>query len=355
MTNTILIVDDKKLNIDLLTNILRGQYKIMAATSGEAAIELLARKIPDLVLLDIIMPGIDGFGVLEHMKSKRELSNIPVIFVTGEHNIATEERGLALGAVDYIKKPFNSTVVGAKVHNHLELKAYRDDLELLVRDRTKQLETSREAIIMGMSLMSEIHDKITGEHIERIKLFTGILTKKMLEMYPDVLDEETAHSIVLFSPLHDVGKIGISDSILKKTGVLTPEEFNIMKMHTRDGAELLRKTEGFLIGNGTGDLNVAIEIAERHHEKYDGTGYPDGLKGEEIPLSARIITIVDIYDALRSSRPYKKAFTHEESMDIILSGDGRTEPSHFDPMVLEVFKSVSHEFEANFNECPQDD
>lgn len=347
MNNTILIVDDMKVNIDVLTTILCRNYQIMAAISGENAIKLLSRKVPDLVLLDVFMPGIDGFGVLKYMKEHRELSNIPVIFVTGEHDIGLEEKGLELGAVDYIKKPFNAAIIASKVKNHLELKAYRDGLEQLVIERTKQLAASREAIIMGMSLMSETHDKVTGDHIERIKLFTRILAEKMVDLYPDVVTPELVEQIIIYSPLHDVGKVGISDRILKKTGVLTHEEFNIMKTHTVEGASLLRKTEYFLIDNKSeNNLDVAIEIAEYHHEKYDGTGYPHGLKGDQIPISARIVTIADIYDALRSARPYKRSFTHEESVSIILQGDRVTCVSHFDPRVIEAFKEVHEEFDG---------
>lgn len=381
MNNTILIVDDVRLNIDALTNILSDKYKIMAAVSGENAIKVMERKRPDLVLLDVSMPGIDGFEVLKFMKEHKELAIIPVIFITGGSDVGAEEKGLALGAVDYIKKPFREEIIKAKVRNHLELSTYRHNLELLVSERTKQLEASRDAVIMGMSLMSDIHDKVTGDHIKRIRIFTQILTNKMLELYPGVLNPDLASLIVLYSPLHDVGKVGISDNILKKTGrltqeefdsmkshtlqgadilreterfftddkgevQLTPDEYNIVKNHTVEGADILRKTENFLSDNSDmANLKVAIEIAECHHEKFDGSGYPHGLKGEEIPLSARIVAIADVYDALKSPRQYKNAFTHEEAVDIILKGDGRTSPDHFDPNILEVFSIVHKDFE----------
>jgi len=362
MENTVLIVDDIKINIDTLTDILRTNYSVMAAISGENAIKLLGRKKPDIVLLDLSMPGIDGFDVLQYMKEQPELMNIPVIFVTGETNEVAEEKGLELGAVDYIKKPYNSTVVRTKVRNHLELKNNRDNLELLVRERTQDLEertnqlaASHETIIMGMSLMSEIHDKVTGDHIERIKGFTKILTDKMLNMYPDMITKHLADLVVLYSPLHDVGKVAISDTVLKKAGKLTPEEFTQMERHTINGAELLKNlikgTEHFLVkGKNAYDLRVAIEIAESHHEKYNGEGYPHKLKGDEIPLSARIVTLADIYDALRSPRQYKKEFSYEETMNIILNGDGRTNPEHFDPRVLEVLRCVHGDFEKILDE-----
>ena len=347
MNSTILIVDDMKVNIDMLTSILRENHTIMAAISGENAIKLLERRKPDLVLLDIAMPGVDGFGVLGYMKNRTELARIPVIFVTGEHDSEVEERGILMGAVDYIKKPYNAAVVSAKVRNHLELKSYRDNLEQLVYERTSQLAASREAIIMGMSLMSESHDKITGDHVMRIKDFTKVLAEKIMEVYPDIITEERFRQIVLYSPLHDVGKVGISDTILLKTGLLTPEEFNIMKTHTLDGAELLRKTETFLNhSDDSDDLGVAIEIAECHHERFDGTGYPHGMKGDEIPMSARIVAVADVYDALRSSRPYKKAYTHQEAVDIINSENIEGGKCHFDPSVLSVFQTVGDAFDS---------
>ena len=353
MNNTILIIDDMKTNIDSLTNILRYNYSLMAAVSGKNALKALERKKPDLVLLDISMPDIDGFDVLTYMKDHSEFSSIPVIFVTGEHNTEIEEKGILMGAVDYIKKPYNEAVVRAKVKNHIELKNYRDNLESMIYERTKDLEertrqlaASHEAIIMGMSLMSESHDKITGDHLERIKGFTRIITDKMLEMYPDMITKELADLIVLYSPLHDIGKVAVPDAVLKKPGKLTPEEFAIMESHTIEGAELLKKTEHYLVKDKTmQDLKVAIEIAEGHHEKYNGAGYPHKLKGDDIPLSARIVSVADVYDALRSSRQYKKGFSCQETLDIILVGDGRTSPEHFDPRILEILKSSYTEFE----------
>ncbi|MDR1663783.1 MAG: response regulator, partial [Clostridiales bacterium] len=228
MRSTLLIVDDVDINIEMLKEILADEYNIETAQGGGEAIAQLQLTKPDLVLLDLYMPEIDGFAVLKFMKSREELKGIPVIFVTGEHDEAAEENGLALGAVDYVKKPYNASVVSARVRNHADLKAYRDKLEEMVQERTLQLEQrskeladANEAIIMGMSLMSESHDKVTGAHIGRIKEFTRMVSDYLLTEHPEVITPKLANEIIMYSPLHDVGKIAITDTILKKTGVLT--------------------------------------------------------------------------------------------------------------------------------------
>ncbi|MCL2203846.1 MAG: response regulator [Defluviitaleaceae bacterium] len=352
MAYKIVAVDDVQLNLDILAAILDTEYDVTAVTSGAQALALMAENQPDLVLLDLNMPQMDGFEMLSKMRENPAMERIPVIFVTAEQEDYSEEKGLSLGAVDYIRKPYNSNIIRIKIRNHIELKAYRDDLAGMVEERTKQLTASHEAIIMGMSLLSESRDGITGAHIARIKSQTRLLTNKIAEMYPDLLDKELAGQITTYSPLHDVGKVAIPDSVLKKSGGLTREEFDLMKSHTWGGGDLLRQMVEFLVAEHRKPLKVAIDIAECHHERFDGTGYPDGLAGEDIPFAARIVALPDVYDALRSTRPYKRGFTHEESLDIILKGDGRTDPAHFDPVVLEAFRAVHEEMADAFDTNP---
>ena len=340
---SILIVDDQKENITVLKNLLDDTYEIFAALNGKSALRVMKVARIDLVLLDLVMPVMDGFETLRQMKMDEKLVNIPVIFITSEMEDAKESTGLSLGAVDYIKKPYNPTIINIKVKNQLENKMYRERLEQLVDIRTQEIEASREAIIMGMSYLAEGRDHETGGHIKRMQQYTRIIANQIVEDFPEALSMEEAKSIVLLAPLHDIGKVNIPDSILLKEDTLTPEEFNLMKSHTTLGAEVLKRTEN-LLHEYSNFLKHAIDIAEGHHEKYDGSGYPKGLKGDEIPISACISSISDIYDALTSKRPYKRAFSHEEALDIIFNGDGRVEPSHFNPIVLESFKKVCNKF-----------
>ncbi|MCL2355748.1 MAG: response regulator [Defluviitaleaceae bacterium] len=356
--HTILAVDDIPSNLVILTEILKDTYKVVEAESGAEALELLSRIQPDLLLLDLSMPDMDGFELLKRIREYKNCETIPVIFVTANDDAYSEEKGLRLGAVDYLRKPYVANMIRAKVRNHIELKIYRDDLEATVAARTKELEEraqqlyeSHSATIMGMSLVSESHDKITGAHLLRLKNLTGILARHFAKKHPDILSMKTADTITMYSPLHDIGKAGVSDAILKKQGKLTNEEFDQMKGHTTGGANLLRDLAK-ISPSESGHMKIAIEIAECHHERFDGTGYPNRLQGDEIPISARIVSIADIYDALRSSRPYKEGFTHEEAMNIILTGDGRTVPSHFDPLVLQAFSETHEELRDAYDANP---
>ena len=359
MRHTVMAIDDVLENLEILEAILEDTYHVIKVTGGLEAFELLDNGAnPDLILLDLSMPDMDGFEFLEKMRENENYVGIPVIFVTGYNDSFSEEKGLRLGAVDYIKKPYEPNIIRVKMRNHIELKTYRDNLSEAVAERTKQLEErtqelyeAHSAIIMGMSLLSESHDKTTGSHLLRMKLITKIIAENIAKNYPAILNKEMVDLIIMYAPLHDIGKVSVPDAILKKQGALTAEEFNQMKEHSKGGGDLLRQLAD-LIPNERTHLITAIEIAESHHERFDGTGYPNRLVGEEIPLSARIVSIADIYDALRSPRPYKRGFTHEEAMDIILKGDGRTEPVHFDPLVLHAFKETNEALRYAYDSNP---
>lgn len=341
--NSILIVEDCKENIDGLRAILDEEYEVYVAINGAGAINLLKTVQPDLILLDIGLPDMDGFDVLERIRKLKGCKQIPVIFITGETETYVEEYGLSMGAEDYIRKPYVPSVLTVKTRNCIERKLYRDNLEKLVQLRTKELTNSREMIIMGMSLLAERRDHGTGKHIQRIMKYTELLVNQIFRTYPNMMTPKQCEEIIVYSTLHDIGKVGIPDSILLKNGRLTPEEFDVIKTHTTIGAEVLFSTAR-LYKESREYLRTAMDIAESHHEKYDGTGYPKGLKGDEIPLAARIVALPDVYDALTSRREYKEAYLHDRARDIIVNGDGRTMPGHFDPVVLEAFLQVEEEF-----------
>ena len=346
MRNSILLVDDQKENITNLKSILDDNYQIYAALNGESALKVMEKNNIDLVLLDLIMPVMDGFETITEMKKNPKLASIPVIFITAEYDSFNEAKGLALGAMDYVKKPYDPDIVQIKVKNQIEHKMYRDNLEHLVSERTKEVVATRDAIIIGMSLLAEGRDEGTGTHIKKVQHYTEIIAREITKNYPERLPKSEADKIIALSPLHDVGKVFVSDSVLLKPAKLTDEEFEMMKSHTYLGAKVLKETEKF-IDISSNFFEYAVQMAGGHHEKYDGSGYPHHLTGDEIPLAAGICAVADIYEALTSERPYKRAFTHEEAYNIIVNGDGRVEPTHFHPCVLESFIAK----EKEINEC----
>jgi len=339
---TLLVVDDAAAIIDILLAVLSEEYMVRVATSGAAALDSVKKAPPDLILLDVMMPGMDGMEVCRRLKDDPASRDIPIIFLTAMDEAADEARGLALGAVDYIIKPFKPALVNARVRSHLELKKHRDQLEELVRQRTVDLEHTQEATIASMALLAEYRDPETGGHIQRTKHYVRSMAKALAAEYPNELTSENIKLLYLSAPLHDIGKVAISDSILLKSGKLTPEEFAGIQLHTIIGSEVIRKTEMIIGPNSF--LRQAREIAEFHHECWNGSGYPHGLKGEAIPLSARLMAIADIYDALISQRTYKTAFTHQQACDIIINGDGRTLPEHFAPDIAQAFRAVHQEW-----------
>ncbi|MEE4254054.1 MAG: HD domain-containing phosphohydrolase [Desulfuromusa sp.] len=341
----ILIVDDTSSNIDTLIAVLGDEYDLRVAVDGETALQTLqSDNLPDLILLDIMMPGMDGYEVCSRLKSSSRTRGIGIIFLTALAESSEQEKGLNLGAEDYITKPFDPAIVKARIRTQLELKGYRDHLEKLVSQRTEELAHAQEATIASMAIMAEYRDPETGGHIQRTKSYVRALALEMRKSNPQIINEQMLEILYQAAPLHDIGKVAIPDSILLKPARLTAEEFSIMEKHTIFGSEAIRRTETI---HGRNELlRVAAEIAEYHHEKWDGSGYPHGRKGKAIPICARLMTIADVYDALISKRPYKEALEHDMAVKTILEGDGYTHPNHFDPQVLACFEKIHQQFHA---------
>lgn len=338
----VLIVDDAPENIHVLMETLKDTYTIIAAVRGDKALKLAeADPLPDIILLDVMMPDMDGYEVCTRLKSNEKTHDIPVVFITALTAENNEYRGLELGAVDYITKPFSPDLVRARIRNHLELKWHRDHLEKLVKERTRELELTQEATIESMGTLAEFRDPETGGHIKRTQHYLSALAEQLKNhpRFREFFQEKTEHLLYISAPLHDIGKVAIPDSILMKPGKLTEEEFEIMKKHTLYGRDAIRATSGKL-GKRETFLHIAEEIAHTHHEKWDGTGYPQGLKGEAIPISGRLMALADVYDALISKRVYKPPFSHEKAFSIILEGSG----THFDPDVVDAFRHIESSF-----------
>ncbi|NDV26787.1 HD domain-containing phosphohydrolase [Desulfovibrio sp. JC010] len=337
----VLIVDDTVENLQVLMEALKGEYAVVTAKNGEKALELAVNKPrPDIILLDIMMPGMNGYEVCERLKADVRTKDIPVIFITVLMEEEDEARGLALGAVDYIVKPFCPDLVKARVKNQLDLKEHKDHLERLVKERTKELALVKKVTIECLATLAEWRDPETGGHIARTQNYVKILAEHAMkrEEFASELNEELIETLYLSAPLHDVGKVGVADAILLKPGKLTDEEFEEMKKHSQYGCDALAGAENTLGGNSF--LHHAREIAFYHHEKWDGTGYPKGTSGEDIPLSARIMAIADVYDALISKRVYKDPFPHSKAVKIIAEGRG----THFDPRLTDIFLDIQEEF-----------
>ncbi len=345
----ILIVDDVKMNIDILKNALEDQYNIIFALSGKSAFEVIRNELPDLILLDINMPEMDGYEVCQHLKAREVTENIPVIFLTAMTDIEDKSKGFRQGAVDYITKPFEIAEVEARVKTHLELKFAKEALimqneilEELVKDRTKELENVKDATIFSLAAVAETRDPETGSHIMRTQNYVKILAEQLAKnlKYKEVLTKEFIELLYKSAPLHDIGKVGVSDIILLKAAKLGSEEFEEIKKHPYYAKRALRVAQERLGENSF--LKIAQEIAWTHHEKWDGSGYPEGIKEESIPLSGRLMALVDVYDALISERVYKEAYSHEEARSIIIEGKG----THFDPDVVEAFLEIEEKFIA---------
>lgn len=348
--HTILVVDDTPDNLALMTGLLKDLYRVKVAPSGEKALRIVrGESPPDLILLDIMMPEMDGYEVCQALKADRATRDIPIVFLTAMAATEDEKKGLELGAVDYITKPISPPIVLARVKTHLNLKAASDFLkdqnaylEAEVARRTQEVVAVQDVTILALASLAETRDNETGNHIRRTQYYVKILAER-LKGHPRFADYLTEHQIyVLFksAPLHDIGKVGIPDRILLKPGKFEPEEFEIMKTHTTLGRNAILHAEAQL-GMEVDFLSCAKEIAWTHQEKYDGSGYPRGLKGEEIPISGRLMAVADVYDAIVSRRVYKPAIPHEKAVEIIRSGRG----SHFDPDMVDAFLEVLDEFQ----------
>jgi putative two-component system response regulator len=350
----ILIVDDTLANIQVLSGMLKQQgFKVRPVLDGKTALKAAENQAPDLILLDITMPDMDGYEVCSQLKQNPKLSEIPVIFISALTEPLDKVKAFSVGGVDYITKPFQLEEVRARVENHLRLsglqnkiKEYNMYLEEKVIEQVNEISDSQLATILALAKLAEYRDEDTGRHIERIQYFCKLLVTRMADMpiFKNQITPIYIDNITHASPLHDIGKVGIPDSILLKPGKLTTEEFEVMKTHTVIGFELLQAIKDRYTKNSF--INVGIEISRNHHEKWDGTGYPDKLKGADIPLAARILAVTDVYDALRSKRPYKVAFDHATSCKIILEGRG----THFDPDVIEAFIDLQDMFEQVYAE-----
>lgn len=354
----ILIVDDEPPNQLILEDLLEQQFDVHTTSNSHQALEYLKTGNPvDLILMDIMMPEVDGFEAFQMIKSEPDLKDIPVLFLTSLDSAADEEHGLSLGAEDFIHKPFSPAVVRARVRNHIELarsrKLLRDRnavLELQVKERTsallhetRQVMRAQESTINSLCALAELRDNETGNHIRRTQNYVRTLAKRLSQSprFTAELSEETINLLFKSAPLHDVGKVAIPDAILLKPGKLTEDEWVIMKKHAEYGRDALVQAEND-VGDPVSFLRYAREIAYGHHEKWDGTGYPQGLSGNAIPLSARIMAVADVYDALISKRVYKSAMSHNLAVEYIMQASGK----HFDPAIIDMLVDVINEFQV---------
>ena len=355
-----LVVDDTPENLSVMSALLKESYRVLVANSGERGLKIaMGDPQPDLILLDIMMPMMDGYQVLQELKSHPLTQTIPVIFLTAKAQEEDEEKGLNLGAVDYITKPISPPIVLARVATHLHLKAVNDFLrdkneflEAEVARRTRELQAIQDVTIMAMASLAETRDNDTGNHIRRTQHYVRSLCLALREhpKFAAFLTDKTIDLLFKSAPLHDIGKVGVPDRILLKPGRLSHEEFEIMKRHPALGRDAVQRAEDQL-GVEVEFLRFAKEIAYGHQERWDGSGYPLGLKGEEIPMSARLMAVADVYDALISRRIYKDPLPHDQAAAIILAGSGKD----FDPDIVAAFERQAEDFRAIQERYADDD
>lgn len=344
MEHIILVIDDDITSLKRATSILDTDYRVAAATSGEMAFKYLEKNTPDLILLDLNMPDMNGFEVMEKLKEDPEQSKIPVMFVAAMQDPQSEAKCIEAGAVDFVNKPFIPQVLKSRVKSVLELYDYRNHLESMVNDQAKKIgeQTDRisdiqDAVIVGMANLIEERDNSTGHHVKNTQAYVKMICDELYrrEMYPNILTEQYRDHLIKAAPLHDVGKIKITDNILQKNGKLSEEEYKIIQNHSRYGADIVEEILGEI--EDADYLNVARDVALYHHERWDGTGYPEGLHGEEIPLGARIMAIADVFDALYEDRVYHRGMYSTDKVFSILEESAGTQ---FDPNIVEVFMTL---------------
>ena len=347
---TILVVDDTPDNLKLISGLLKEMYKVKIATCGESTLEIAqSDSPPDLILLDIMMPEMDGYEVCARLKASSKTAHIPVIFLTAKTEVSDETKGLEMGAVDYISKPINPLILLSRVKIHLTEKKMHDFLndknsflENEVKKRTAEINAIQDVTIHAMASLAETRDSDTGHHIRRTQHYLKLLAEKMRyhPRFSDFLnDDNIIDALFKSAPLHDIGKIGIPDKILLKPGRFEPAEFEIMKRHPELGRNAILHAEREL-GIEVPFLKYAKEIAYAHQEKWDGSGYPLGISGDEIPISARLMAVADVYDALISRRVYKEGMSHDDAVQIIIEGSGK----HFDPDIVDAFLTLQDDF-----------
>jgi putative two-component system response regulator len=347
---TVLVVDDTPDNLSLMSGLLKDLYRVKVANNGEKAIKIVqSGSPPDLILLDIMMPGLSGYEVCAVLKDNPATRDIPIIFLTAMTGTDDEKKGLALGAVDFITKPVNPPIVMARVATQLQVKAAADFLkdqnvylETEVAKRTKELAAIQDVTILAMASLAETRDNDTGNHIRRTQYYLELLANylKNPDRFRFFLTDHTLQMLFKSAPLHDIGKVGIPDRILLKPGRFEPHEFEIMKTHCKLGRDAIQHAEDQL-GLEVEFLKFAKEIAYGHQEKWDGSGYPEGLAGDTIPISARLMAVADVYDALISRRVYKEGMPHAKAVGIIAEGRG----THFDPDIVDAFMALQEQFQ----------
>jgi putative two-component system response regulator len=345
----IMLVDDDETILTIGREILEDRYTVYPIPSGEQFFEIIQKVFPDLVLLDIEMPDMDGYEVIKRLKKLDDTSEVPVIFLTSLSDPGCELEGLNLGAVDYVTKPFSPPILVQRIENHLlmasqkkELKRYNQSLREMVDEQTGKIKSLQNAVLSIVSEVVEFRDDMSGGHIDRVARYLRAMIGAMIKqgVYPDDTASWDVETLIPAAQMHDVGKICVSETILKKSGRLTPDEFEEIKKHPAMGLMIIDKARQ-IIGQHT-FLSYASIFADTHHERWDGTGYPEGLKGQDIPLPGRLLAIADVYDTLISLRPYKQPLSPAEAAAEIIKGSG----SVFDPALVEVFKTITDEFAA---------